>query len=190
MTVFLIQVAFATISVSMALAQKFSPGSEDECSLNSPGENEMGYGQVLAIFLLVLPAIATFEAYKGTSSPQNYNPASTDAIVEEERKVRVEEAREGLRPLLAIVHKVAVNSDELASQSEVRFTNEQVRALRNIMDVQWPEAQNFCLPSRRDTEQRVGDQGDSTTRSATVNAQGHTEGSGIIARRGTWESYD
>lgn len=67
MTVFLIQVVFAMISVSMALAQKFSPGSEELCSLNSPEENEMGYGQVLAILLLLLPAIATFEAYKGMS---------------------------------------------------------------------------------------------------------------------------
>jgi hypothetical protein len=104
--------------------------------------------------------------------------------------VRVEEATEGLRPLLAIVHKVAFSSDELASQSEVRFTHEQVRALRNIMNGQWAEAQNFGPPSRQDTEQRVGDQGDSTTSSATVNSQGHAEGSGTITRRGTWESYD
>lgn len=60
MTIFLVQVAFALISVSMALGQKFDPGSEyDGCSLNSPEENEMGYGQVLAILLLVLPAIVT-----------------------------------------------------------------------------------------------------------------------------------
>lgn len=73
MTVFLIQVLFAIISIAMALAQKFDPGSKDdgECSLNSPEENEMGYGQVLAILLLVLPAISTFEAYKGTSSHKN-----------------------------------------------------------------------------------------------------------------------
>lgn len=72
MTVFLFRVLFAMISVFIALLQKFSTGIQGyECSLDSPKENEMGYGQVLAIFLLVLPAIATFETYKGMSSSED-----------------------------------------------------------------------------------------------------------------------
>jgi hypothetical protein len=192
MTVFLFQVAFAMISVSMALAQKFDPGSEDgdECSLNSPEENEMGYGQVLAILLLILPAIATFEAYKGMSIHGYWILASADHSAEEERKVRIEEAKEGLLPLLAIGYKVALSSDELASHPELNFTHEQVRALRNIMDGQSTRAQDFCPPSRQDTEQRVGEQGESTTSSTTVNAQGFEEGSGTTTRRGTWDAHD
>ena len=172
----------------MAMAQKFSPGDENSCSLNSGEENKLGYGQVLAILLLVLPAIATFEAYKGTSSLREQTIASADCAIEEERKVRVEEAREGLQPLLAIVHRVVLSSSELALQPEVRITEDQVRALRNIMDGRWTEARNFCPPSRRDTEQRVGDRGDSATSSTTVTSQGPEEGMGTITRRGTWDA--
>jgi hypothetical protein len=66
-SVFVLQVAFAAFSVVMALAQKFVPSGSDpnSCSLRSKEENEMGYGQILAILLLVLPIIAAFEAYKG-----------------------------------------------------------------------------------------------------------------------------
>lgn len=192
MTVFLIQVVFAMISVSMALAQKFSPGSQDdgECSLNSPEENRMGYGQVLAILLLVLPAIATFEAYKGMSIDGYWPLAPANRIAEEERKMLVEEAKEGLRPLLAIAHKVALSSNELASHPELNLTHEQVCVLRNIMDGHSTPAEDFCPPSRQDTEQRVGDQGDSTTSSTTVNSLGLEGGSGTITRRGTWDAYD
>jgi hypothetical protein len=192
MTVFLIQVAFAMISVSMALAQKFEPGSEyeSECSLNSPEENEMGYGQVLAMLLLVLPAIATFEAYKGTFINRHWILASADCLAEEERKMLVEEAKEGLRPLLAIAHNVTLSCDELALHPELNLTHEQVRALRNIMDRQSTRAEDFCPPSRQDTEQRVGDQGDSTTSSTTVTSQGPGEGSGTFTRRGTWDAHD
>jgi hypothetical protein len=66
-SVFVLQIAFATFSVVMALAQKFVPSGPEpnSCSLRSKEENEMGYGQILAILLLVLPIIATVEAYKG-----------------------------------------------------------------------------------------------------------------------------
>lgn len=104
--------------------------------------------------------------------------------------MRIEEAKEGLRPLLAVVHKVALSSDDLATQSDVRITHEHVRALRNIMDGQRTEVQDFCPPSRRDTEQRVGDQGGLTSSSATVISQGFEEGSSTITRRGTWDAHD
>lgn len=64
-TVFLLQILFALISIAMALAQKFSPGVDISCSLNSKDENEMGYGQILAVLMLALPVISTIEAYKG-----------------------------------------------------------------------------------------------------------------------------
>jgi hypothetical protein len=66
-SVFVLQILFAAFSVAMALAQKFTPSGPDpnSCSLRSKEENEMGYGQILAILLLVLPAIAAYEAYKG-----------------------------------------------------------------------------------------------------------------------------
>ena len=190
MTVFLIQVVFATIIVAMALAQKFSPRGDDECSLNSPEENEMGYGQVLAILLLVLPAIATFEAYKGASDRNDSILTPADRIVEEERKVRVEEAKEGLRPLLAIVHKVVLSSDGLAPQSEVRISPEEARALRNIMDGQWPGPQPLCPPSRQDTEQRIESQHGSTSSLAAVPSYPPEQGSGTVTSRGTWDAHD
>jgi hypothetical protein len=174
----------------MALAQKFSPGSEKLCSLNSREENEMGYGQVLAILILILPAIATFEAYKGTSIYKHRILAPADCILEEERKIRVEDAKEGLRPLLAIVHKVALSSDNLAPQPDLRITHEHVRSLRNTMDGQRTEAQGFCPPPRRDTEQRVGDQDNLASSSSTVASQGLEESSGTITRRGTWDAQD
>lgn len=66
-TMFVMQIAFAALSLSLTLAQKFSSGGEEgeKCSLNTREENKMGYGQILAIFMLALPAIATFETYKG-----------------------------------------------------------------------------------------------------------------------------
>jgi hypothetical protein len=66
-SVFVLQIFFASFSVALVLAQKFTPGGPDSnvCSLRSDEENEMGYGQILAIFLLVLPAIAGYEAYMG-----------------------------------------------------------------------------------------------------------------------------
>lgn len=66
-TMFVMQIAFAALSLSLTLAQKFSSGGDDgdQCSLNTREENKMGYGQILAIFMLALPAIATFETYKG-----------------------------------------------------------------------------------------------------------------------------
>ena len=128
MTVFLVQILFAVNSVFMALFQKFSRGlSDDVCSLNSPEENEMGYGQVLAILLLVLPAIATFEAYKGTPCFEDCIVAPANCAVEEERKVRVEEAKEGLRPLIALAHKVALSSEELGLQPDMQITEDQLR---------------------------------------------------------------
>lgn len=66
LTVFMLQLVFAALSASMALAQKFSPRRDtDDCTLNSKEENEMGYGQILAFLMLALPVIAAFEAYKG-----------------------------------------------------------------------------------------------------------------------------
>lgn len=73
--------------------------------------------------------------------------------------MRVQEAKEGLRPLLAIAHKVTLSCDELALHPDLKLTHEQARALRNIMDGQSTGAQDFRPPSRQDTEQRVGDQG-------------------------------
>lgn len=104
--------------------------------------------------------------------------------------MRVEEAKEGLRPLLAIAHKVTLSCNELALYSEMRLTHEQVRALRNIMDGQSTGAQDFCPPSRQDTEQRVGDQGGLTSSSATVTSQVLEESSGTITRRETWDAHD
>lgn len=66
-TMFVMQIAFAALSLSLTLAQKFSTSGKDGqmCSLNTREENQMGYGQILAIFMLALPAIATYETYKG-----------------------------------------------------------------------------------------------------------------------------
>lgn len=70
-TMFVMQIAFAALSLSLTLAQKFSKSGRDGqfCSLNTREENKMGYGQILAIFMLALPAIATFETYKGERIP-------------------------------------------------------------------------------------------------------------------------
>jgi hypothetical protein len=75
-SVFVLQITFAAFSVALALAQKFTPVSADSdmCSLRSKQENEMGYGQILAILLLILPAIAAYEAYKGTKFPRRAIP--------------------------------------------------------------------------------------------------------------------
>jgi len=64
-TVFVLQIALAALSLAMVLLQKFSPGNDGGCSLNSPDENKMGYGQILACLMLALPIIAAIEAYKG-----------------------------------------------------------------------------------------------------------------------------
>jgi hypothetical protein len=103
--------------------------------------------------------------------------------------VRVEEAKEGLRPLLAIAHKVTLSYDELALYPELKLTHEQVLALRNIMNGQSTRDEDFGPPSRQDTEQRVGDQGGSTTSSTTVGSQGLEGGLGTITRRGTWDAH-
>jgi hypothetical protein len=69
-SVFLLQILFASVSVALVLAQKFSPGDPDShaCSLNSTDENKMGYGQILAFLLLGLPLIAAIEAINGKHS--------------------------------------------------------------------------------------------------------------------------
>jgi hypothetical protein len=66
-SVFVLQILFATFSVALALAQKFTPGDSDSnvCSLRSKEGNEMGFGQILAIILLIMPGIAAYEAYEG-----------------------------------------------------------------------------------------------------------------------------
>jgi hypothetical protein len=71
-SLFLLQILFASISVALVLAQKFSPGDPDShvCSLNSTDENKMGYGQILAFLLLGLPLIAAIEAINGKHSFQ------------------------------------------------------------------------------------------------------------------------
>jgi len=69
-TVFLLQIAFALLGFALVLDRKFYPGGGNDqgaitCSLNRKDENEMGYGQILALLMLTLPVISTVEAYKG-----------------------------------------------------------------------------------------------------------------------------
>jgi hypothetical protein len=78
-SVFVLQIIFATISIAMVLAQKFSPGHGiDECSLNSKEENQMGYGQILTFLMLILIIIAAVEAYKGKPLSTPSCPVQTD----------------------------------------------------------------------------------------------------------------
>lgn len=69
-TVFLLQIAFALLDIALVLDRKFYPGDGNDqgaitCSLNRKDENQMGYGQILALLMLTLPVISTIEAYKG-----------------------------------------------------------------------------------------------------------------------------
>lgn len=63
--------------------------------------------------------------------------------------VRVEEAKEGSRPLIAIAHKVTLNSEQPGLQHEMQIIGDQMRALRNIMDGQWSELMPFVLHHAR-----------------------------------------
>lgn len=78
--IFASQVLFANVSIAFILMQKFAgpkmadlcPG-DDECEfagicngLNNPAENKWGFGQMLAMFVLVLPVLAAIETYQGT----------------------------------------------------------------------------------------------------------------------------
>lgn len=82
-TVFVLQILFAAISVAMALLQKFAPGDPDydQCSMDSPDENQMGYGQILAFLMLTLPAIAAVEAYKGEQYLPETHVNTTEADI-------------------------------------------------------------------------------------------------------------
>lgn len=68
--VFCLQILFVTVSLLHALGQKFTSGWVDSdgvihCSLNQRVENAMGFGQILPLFLLLLPALSAFELYCG-----------------------------------------------------------------------------------------------------------------------------
>ena len=75
-TVFVLQIFFATTSLAFTLAQKFAkPRPYDEeflggqlCSLNTKGENTLGFGQLLALAFLALPVFMAYECYTGTWS--------------------------------------------------------------------------------------------------------------------------
>ena len=70
-SIFVIQVLFAALSLGLSLAQKFarSPrepaGLRKRCDLNSSEENAWGFGQILAMLLLLLPLLSAFETYVG-----------------------------------------------------------------------------------------------------------------------------
>lgn len=67
-SIWILQVAFALLSATLTLAQKFAkPGSPREgmCTLSSSDENAWGFGQLLPMFLLWLPLLSAFEAYVG-----------------------------------------------------------------------------------------------------------------------------
>jgi hypothetical protein len=70
-TIFVLQVFFALLSLGLALAQKFAKPSAidisdgNSCTLNSSAENAMGFGQTLAVLLLLQPFLSAFETYKG-----------------------------------------------------------------------------------------------------------------------------
>lgn len=70
--IFALQILFAKISIAFLLMQKFAgPTSKDICpdclypymcqGLNNPNENQWGFGQMLSMFVLVLPILAAIE---------------------------------------------------------------------------------------------------------------------------------
>jgi hypothetical protein len=65
--IFVMQVLFATLSLGLTVAQKSieSPNAKLWCSLNSDEENAWGFGQILAMLLLLLPVLSAFETYLG-----------------------------------------------------------------------------------------------------------------------------
>ena len=79
-TVFVLQIFFATTSLVFTLAQKFAKPSVIDlqdaafdfqdttilCSLNTTGENTLGFGQLLALAFLALPVFMAYECYTGT----------------------------------------------------------------------------------------------------------------------------
>jgi len=72
--VFVIQISFALISLYFVLAQKFAPAWSDEfCSLNNSDENQWGFGQTLAMFLLLQPLVTALETYFGNPCPSNFS---------------------------------------------------------------------------------------------------------------------
>jgi hypothetical protein len=76
MVIFLLQIAFAVISLVFALCQKFTQApvpTETEraqgikwCSLSNYQENGWNYGQSAAIILLLIPLYSTFHEYYGS----------------------------------------------------------------------------------------------------------------------------
>jgi hypothetical protein len=76
-TVFVLQVWFAVLSLELALEQKFAKPSADDilvgnsCTLNGSAENTMGFGQTLAVLLLLQPFLSAFETYKGKPAPRS-----------------------------------------------------------------------------------------------------------------------
>lgn len=71
--IFALQILFAKISIAFILMQKFAGPSLEEVSkyevmcqgLNNPAENQWGFGQMLSMFVLVLPVLAAIETYLG-----------------------------------------------------------------------------------------------------------------------------
>ena len=127
-SVFVLQIFFASFGVALVLAQKFTPGGPDSnvCSLRSDEENEMGYGQILAILLLILPIIAAYEAYKGKCSHgDRQSLAWADKFVES--------------PKIQALSLPAPPADTPPTSDE-----------------QVSEDQEFTSPQRQDTEQRIG----------------------------------
>ena len=73
-TVFVLQIFFAATSLVFTLAQKFAKPRQLDleysdgqlCSLNTKGENTLGFGQLLALAFLALPVFMAYECYSGT----------------------------------------------------------------------------------------------------------------------------
>ncbi|KAI0508851.1 hypothetical protein F5B22DRAFT_618961 [Xylaria bambusicola] len=75
-----IQTFGVIISILFVLLQKFSQppeitdyalelGIQEWCGLNNPGDNRWGFGQTVAVAMLVLPFLSLIDAYKGRRGP-------------------------------------------------------------------------------------------------------------------------
>jgi hypothetical protein len=71
MSIFVLQIAFSFVAATFTIAQKFSkPTAVDikarfTCTLNNKAEDQMDFGQVLAMLLLLQPVLAAWEIYMG-----------------------------------------------------------------------------------------------------------------------------
>ena len=69
LSVFALQIIFAFSSVTLVLLAKFYSGIKfpDGCNLSTAEENAWGFGQILPMFLLLLPVLSAAETYFGRS---------------------------------------------------------------------------------------------------------------------------